>query len=119
MKANAITNYFGTSMLAVCATIGQAWMVNTAHAADTASAQSLSLKVGDLDLSKSSDVATLYARIKSAANQACGADVVTGSRLQSNDMKQCLSQAVDGAVAQINNASLSAYHKHEAGKTGA
>jgi hypothetical protein len=34
-------------------------------------------------------------------------------------MKQCLSQAVDGAVAQINNASLSAYHKHEAGKTGA
>jgi UrcA family protein len=119
MKANSISSYFGTGMLAVCATFGQAWMVNTARAADATNAQSLSLKVSDLDLSKSSDVATLYARIKSAANQACGADYVTGSRLQSKDMKQCLSQAVDGAVAQINNASLSAYHKHEAGKTGA
>jgi UrcA family protein len=118
MKANSIKNYLGTGMLAFCATVGQAWMVNAAHAAD-APAQTLRISVSDLDLSKTSDVATLYARIKSAAQQACGADVVTGSRLTSTSKKQCTKEAVDGAVSQINNASLSAYHKQEASKAGA
>ena len=119
MKANSLSSYLGTGMLAICATVGQAWMVNTARAADAPAPQSLRLSISDLDLSKESDVATLYARIKSAAHQACGADVVTGSRLPSKDMKQCLSQAIDGAVIQINNPTLSAYHQHEAGKAGA
>ena len=119
MKANSITSYLGTGMLAFTATIGQAWMVNSAHAADAATPKSLRISVSDLDLSKNGDVATLYARIKSAALQACGADVVTGSRLPSGSKKQCTSQAVDGAVSQINNASLSAYHKQEATKAGA
>ncbi len=119
MKANPITSYLGTGMLAFSATLGQAWMVNTAHAADAPSQQSLRIVVSDLDLSKSGDVATLYARIKSAAVQACGQDVVTGSRLPSGSKKQCMTQAVDGAVSQINNASLSAYHKQEATKAGA
>ena len=119
MKANPITSYLGTGMLAFSATLGQAWMVNAAHAADAPPAHSLRISVSDLDLSKNSDVATLYARIKAAAEQACGADVVTGSRLPSGSKKQCMTQAVDGAVSQINNASLSAYHKQESTKTGA
>ena len=119
MKTNSLSSYLGTGMLAICATIGQAWMVNTARAANAPASQSLRLTVNDLDLSKQADVATLYARIKSAANQACGADVVTGSRLPSKDMKQCLSQAIDGAMVQINNPTLTALHKHEAGKAGA
>jgi UrcA family protein len=119
MKANSITGYIGTGMLAFSATVGQAWMISTARAADAPSAQSLRITVSDLDLNKSSDVATLYQRIKSAAQQACGADVVTGSRLISGSKKQCLSQAVDSAVAQINNPSLSAYHKQGSTKAGA
>jgi len=119
MKANSIKSYLGTGMLAFCATVGQAWMVNAAHAADAPAAQTLRISVSDLDLSKTSDVATLYARIKSAAQQACGADVVTGSRLTSSSKKQCTKQAVDGAVSSINNASLSAFHKQEASKAGA
>ncbi len=118
MKSNSITSYIGMGMLAFSATVGQAWMVSAARA-ENAPTQSLRIVVSDLDLSKSSDVATLYARIKSAAVQACGADVVTGSRLPSGSKKQCTSQAVDGAVSQINNASLSAYHKQEATKAGA
>jgi len=119
MKANSITSYLGTGMLAFSATLGQAWMVNTAHAEDAPVTQSLRISVSDLDLSKSSDVATLYARIRSAAKQACGTDVVTGSRLPTISKNQCVTQAVDGAVSQINNASLSAYHKQEAPKAGA
>lgn len=119
MKSPTITNYVGTGMLALCATVGQAWMVSVARADNAPAQQSLRIQVSDLDLSKSSDVATLYARIKSAAVQACGNDVVTGSRLPSSSKKQCLSQAVDGAVAQINNPSLSAYHRQEGTKAGA
>ena len=119
MKANSISSYLGTGMLALSATLGQAWMVNTAHAADAPVTQSLHISVSDLDLSKSSDVATLYARIRAAAKQICGPDVVTGSRLPTSSTTQCINQAGDGTVSQINNASLSAYHKQEATKAGA
>lgn len=119
MKSNSIASYIGTGMLAFSATVGQAWMVSEASAENAPAPQSLRIIVSDLDLSKNTDVATLYARIKSAAVQACGTDVVTGSRLPSDSKKQCMAQAVDGAVAQINNTSLSAYHKQEATKAGA
>lgn len=120
MKTHSIASYLGSSMLALSATVGQAWMVSTAQAADAdATTQSLRISASDLDLSKSSDVATLYARIRSAAQHACGTDVVTGSRLPTSSKQRCVAQAVDGAVTQINNASLSAYHKQEATKAGA
>jgi len=51
MKANSITSYLGTGMLALTATVGQAWMVSgAARAADTASAPSMHINVRDLDL---------------------------------------------------------------------
>ena len=119
LKPSSFSSYIGTGMLAFCATIGQAWMVNTARAADAPTAQTLRLHTSDLDLNKSADIATLYKRIKSAAQEACGNDYVTGSRLQSQSKRQCLNEAVDGAVQQINNPSLSAYHKQETTKAGA
>jgi UrcA family protein len=119
MKSTSLTSYLGTGMLAFCATVGQAWMVNAAHAADAASTQSLRISARDLDLSKSEDVAKLYARIKSAASKVCGTDVVTGSHLPSENMKQCVSQAVSGTVEQMNIPTLSSYHKQETTKAGA
>jgi len=119
MKSHSIKSYIGIGMLAFSATVGQAWMVSAARAENAPSPPSLRIVVSDLDLSKSSDVATLYARIKSAAVQVCGAEAVTGSRLPSASKKQCMAQAVDGAVSQVNNASLSAYHKQGALKAGA
>lgn len=116
MKSKSIASYIGTGLLAFTATFGQAWMVASA---DDAQTQSMRLVVNDLDLTKSADVATLYNRIRSAASQACGTDVVTGSRLPSGSKKQCMNDAVNGAVSQINNPSLSAYAKQEASKAGA
>jgi UrcA family protein len=116
MKSKSIATYIGTGMLALGATFGQAWMVASANEAAT---HSLRIVLSDLDLNKSSDVATLYNRIKSAASQACGADVVTGSRLPSESKKKCQTEAVNGAVSQINNPSLSAYHKQESSRAGA
>lgn len=119
MKSNSISSYIGTGMLAFCATIGQAWMVNAARAEPAPAQQSVRINTSDLDLSKSADVATLYQRIRNAAEKACGSDYVTGSRLASDSKKQCVAQAVDGTVAQMRNPSLSAYHKQEATMAGA
>ena len=118
MKSNSITNYIGTGMLALCATVGQAWMVSAARAAEAPAQRSIHISVSDLDLAKSTDVATLYERIKIAAKNACGPDFVTGSRLASASKTQCVAQAVDGAVVQINNPRLSAYHRQETTKAG-
>ena len=112
MKAHSLTNYFGTGVLAVCATFGQAWMVSVARADEAPRTQSV--RIGDLDLSRSADVARLYRRINHAAQIACGGEITTGSRLPSTAQRQCIEQAVDGAVAQINNATLWAYHRQEA-----
>lgn len=119
MKSNSITSYVGTGMLAFCATIGQAWMVSAARAEEAPALPSIHVNVKDLNLSRSADVATLYHRIKSAAEKSCGADIVTGSRLPNEAQKQCVAQAVDGTVVQIHNPTLSAYHKQETTKAGA
>ena len=119
MKSNSISSYIGTGTLAFCATIGQAWMVNAARAERAPAQQSVRISVSDLDLSKSADVATLYHRIRNAAEKTCGSDYVTGSRLSSDSKNQCVAQAVDGAVAQMHNPSLAAHHKPEATKAGA
>ena len=111
----SIASYIGTGVLALSATFGQAWMVASANE----TTQSLRIVVSDLDLSKSADVATLYNRIRSAASQACGTDIVTGSRLPTSSKKQCMNDAVNTAVTHINNPSLSAYAKQEASKAGA
>jgi UrcA family protein len=115
MKSKSIASYVGTGMLALSATFGQAWMVASANE----TTQTLRIVVSDLDLNKSSDVARLYARIRSAAAQACGNDFVTGSRITSDSKKQCMTEAVNSTVSQINNPSLSAYHKQESSKAGA
>jgi UrcA family protein len=119
MKSTTFASYIGTGVLALSATIGQMWMVSTAGAAEAGDQPSMHISTSDLNLSKSTDVAKLYARIKTAAKQVCNDEVVTGSRLESSSKRQCMSQAVDGAVMQINNPSLSAYHKQEASKAGA
>ena len=119
MKANSFTNYIGTGMLAACATIGQAWMVSAARAAETPAPQSIRVSVRDLDLSNSAGVKTLYRRIDHAAKEVCISDFVTSGRLPTQEELQCVAQAVNGAVTDINNAMLSAYHKRETTKIGA
>jgi UrcA family protein len=120
MKANSIASYMGAGMLALSATAGQALMVNAARADAPATRILVSgVHVSDLDLSKSSDVAALYGRIKGAAAQACGTDAITSDRKPSGSEKKCLAEAINIAVSQINNPSLSAYHKQESTKTPA
>jgi UrcA family protein len=63
----------------------------------------------DLDLARSSDVATLYGRLKRAAVRVCV--VPTGSRFELVD-EACRRRALAEAVAQVDNAALTSLHQH-------
>jgi UrcA family protein len=64
----------------------------------------------DLDLSRSTDVAALYSRIGSAAREACE-PLVVSTRLDSVARnRQCMAQAVERAVADVNAPTLTSYH---------
>jgi len=115
MKASGFSSYLGMGMLAIGATFLQASMVNAAHAADSPPRQTI--RVSDLDLSKSEDVAKLYHRIQDAAEATCGSASVTGSILTKNVHLQCVAETVERTVSKFNNATLSAYHKQETGQS--
>jgi len=73
---------------------------------------SVSVKYADLDLSRPADVKVLYHRIHRAADAACGERELMGSHLPLPSWSQCVAQAVDAAVAQVDRPALTAYH-HE------
>jgi len=67
------------------------------------------VRAGDLDLSRNTDVARLYARLKNAAVRVCV--VPSSSRLDFVD-EGCRRRALNDAVAQVDNAALTALHGH-------
>lgn len=123
MKNQLFARHISVGMLALCATFVQASMVAVSHAAEAPSAQAI--RISDLDLAKTEDVAKLYRRIHSAAEAVCSSGAITGTRLPAKAQPRCLNEAVDGAIARINKAALWAYHRQEtasskeAGKPGA
>lgn len=70
---------------------------------------SVKVRFADLDLGKPEGTATLYRRLETAAHVVCN---VYEDRLLERQFawKHCVSGALDRAVAQIGNASLTAYH---------
>ena len=68
----------------------------------------------DLNLASTAGARTLYARLKSAAQQACGSRP-TGRDLQGYMAYQsCYDSALDKAVRKIDNARLLALHRKSA-----
>lgn len=98
----------GLGLLAIGATIVQASFVNTAFAGEQA------VRIGDLDLNKSADVARLYNRIRAAAESVCGVGPITGTLLPGNGHLRCVEETVATAVARMHNEQLSAYHQQGA-----
>jgi UrcA family protein len=109
MKAPGFARLAGVGMLAIGATIVQASFVNVAFAGVPAGEQAI--RIGDLDLNKSADVARLYKRIRVAAESACGVDALTGTRLLSGGQRKCVEETVATTVTQLHNEQLSAYHQ--------
>lgn len=70
--------------------------------------KSKTVKYADLDLGKSAGVKTLYSRIKAAAKDVCSPQPAASDMDGTNNYNQCVSHAVDSAVAQVGNADLTA-----------
>jgi UrcA family protein len=72
-------------------------------------ASSVTVRYHDLNLNSSEGIATLYGRIRGAANEVCRS-------LESRDLtlkslwNECFNHAVAGAVNAVHNRTLSAYH---------
>ena len=89
----------------------------SSSAADAADAKGYSrtVKMWDLDLAKSEDVQTLYARVREAANNVCQAEA---RRNLANTrrppplgwMARCVDDAVEGAVRDVGNRRLATLH---------
>jgi UrcA family protein len=70
--------------------------------------RSKSVKFADLDLSKSLGIETLLSRIRRAAGDVCSPEPQVNDIGVRKDYNKCVSGAVDGAVAKVNNPRLSA-----------
>jgi UrcA family protein len=72
--------------------------------------RSLTVSFADLDLANAAGAATLYDRLKTAARRVCGkADPRDLSAV--GDVKRCRTEALDAAVAGVDNPRLTALHR--------
>jgi UrcA family protein len=74
------------------------------------------VSTADLDLNAQSGVATLYQRIQAAAQSVCREEALAFRRdarmfASASTRKSCIAQAIDGAVAAVDNVRLSALHR--------
>ena len=66
----------------------------------------------DLDLTNQSGLKVLYARLKYAAERACGSVPESHSLQAHASFEQCYDQALNNAVVGVNDATLTAMHNH-------
>lgn len=81
-----------------------------AHAGPASDVASLTVRFDDLNLSSEAGLATLYRRIQNAARTVCGPPSFTGTRVVSQDWKDCVSASVRSAILSVNKPQLTAYY---------
>jgi UrcA family protein len=80
-----------------------------AQAAEWPEQKSVEVRVGDLDLSKAEGVHTLFIRVRGAAREACNGIDSSGSLAYGMMYRACVRDAIDNAVATLNNPGFAAY----------
>ena len=75
------------------------------------------VQYGDLNLENAKGVQALYRRLTSAARIVCAPGVNLG-HYQKAEVRACAKKAVQDAVRDVNNASLTAYHLERTGQGG-
>ncbi len=89
------------------------WQCDALAAADQAGENlpQTTVHFGDLNLDQPSDVATLYRRIRLAAESVCGERLLPGHFIISPHWRGCVAQAVQRAIASVNRPALTAYYR--------
>lgn len=80
---------------------------------------SVRVSYADLDLSEAAGAKTLYARIKSAAKEACGPEPAVLDLRDAAGYNACYEQAVAKAVNRVGSEQLNALHAARSGKSRA
>jgi len=80
-----------------------------------AAAQANTVRVSDLDLSSPADASKLYARIRRAAENACGDGLSADAPIGSPPDRECVLNAVAGAVNALRQPLLTAIYQHDSG----
>jgi UrcA family protein len=79
----------------------------------TDSADSITVKYADLDLSKPAGAETLYLRIKRAARMVCSHNVDAWDGRRLTHERECVDDSIANAVKHVNNSTLTAmYREH-------
>ena len=73
--------------------------------------RSIRLYIGDLRPDSAADAATLYARIRVAAEATCGEPQLPESHFIDPGYPRCVEAAIREAVAQVDSTALSAYYQ--------
>jgi UrcA family protein len=80
--------------------------------------ESLEVRYTDLDLGKEAGVATLYTRLRNAAEQVCNLGSGPQALVLSSSERACVTAALDGAVANVDRPALTAYHAARSSQAG-
>ena len=80
---------------------------------------SVKVSYADLDISRAAGARTLYARIRSAAREACGPEPAVLDLRDAAGYNACYEQAVAKAVNRVGSEQLHALHAAQSGKSRA
>lgn len=80
---------------------------------------SVKVSYADLDISDAAGARTLYARIRSAAREACGPEPAVLDLRDAAGYNACHEQAVSKAVNRVGSEQLHALHAAQSGKSRA
>jgi UrcA family protein len=69
------------------------------------------VQLGDLNLDRPADVAAMYERINSAAEQVCRQRALNGAYVISPRYEHCVTDTVEKVVASINRAPLTSFSR--------
>lgn len=93
-----------------------------AFAAGSAAADTLqddvrtaTVRYDDVGVDRAAGAATLYRRIRNAAHEVCGNHAGRGAQLSAR-FEQCVDEAIERSVAQVDRTALTAHHARLNGK---
>jgi UrcA family protein len=86
-----------------------AYSFTPAHADTWPEQKSVEVLVGDLDLTKAAGIHTLFIRVRGAAREACNSIDSSGSLTYGMMYRACVHEAIDNAVATVNNPRFTDY----------
>jgi UrcA family protein len=103
-KLASFAGLVGSAMIAI--TVGSG--ATTAFAGSPNDPISVKVSLADLNMASEAGAQTALARIRFAANQACGGDLSDQTLGEQMQFRSCAKQAVQRAVASINQPALTA-----------